>query len=90
VGLLTLSRLSFRVMRPEAPEVGLALTAILLLARMALVAVVLIAYRSIAGPGFLPFALSVAGGFFVAYTIELLRYGKLLGTGSVLRARSTR
>ena len=88
--MLALSRGSFRLMGPEAPEAGLALIAIMLLVRMGLVAGVLLGYRAIAAPGFLPFALSLAGGFLIAYTIELLRYGKVLGTGSVLRARSTR
>jgi hypothetical protein len=90
VGLLVLSRISFRMMGPEAPEAGLALIAIMLLVRMGLVAGVLLAYRALFPLGFLPFALSLAGGFLVAYTFELLRYGKLLGAGSVLRARSTR
>lgn len=90
VGLLVASRLSFKVMRPEAPEVGLALSALLLLTRMGLVAGILLGYRAVAGTGFVPFAITMAGGFLIAYTIELLRYGKLLGTGSVLRARSTR
>jgi hypothetical protein len=33
----------------------------------------------------MPFALSMAGGFLVGYTIELLRYGKLLPARTALR-----
>lgn len=90
LGLLVFSRLSFRVMRPEAPELGLALSVMMLFFRMALVATILVAYRAVAGPGFVPFAMSMAGGFFIGYTVELLRYGKLLPTVPALRARSTR
>ena len=85
VGLLVFSRLSFRVMRPEAPEVGLALSMVMLLVRMALVAFALLGFRAVAPAGFVPFALSMAGGFLVGYTVELLRYGKLLPTRKALR-----
>jgi hypothetical protein len=74
VGLLALSRLSFRAMRPENPEAGLALIATLLLVRMAIAGCVLVAARLVAGSGFLPFAISMAGGFLCAYMYELVKY----------------
>jgi fructose-specific phosphotransferase system IIC component len=72
-------------MRPEAPEVGLALSAVLLLVRMGLVVLVLLGFRAVAPVGFVPFALCMAGGFLVGYTVELLRYAKLLPTRTALR-----
>jgi hypothetical protein len=85
VGLLVFSRLSFRVMRPEAPEVGLALSMLMLLVRMALVVLLTLGFRAVAPAGFVPFALSMAGGFLVGYTVELLRYGKLLPARTALK-----
>ena len=74
VGLLVFSRLSFRGMRPQNPEAGLAIVVVLMLVRMALAAGVLLAVRAVAGFGFLPFALSMAGGFLCAYMYELVKY----------------
>lgn len=78
VGLLLFSRASFRTMTPEAPEVGLALVAVSLFARMALAAALLFVYYRFISEGFVLFAVGVAGGFLVSYSVELVRYGKVL------------
>lgn len=74
VGLLAFSRVSFKLMTPENPAAGLALIVILLLVRMGLVVGVLLLAREFLPSGFLPFAIGFAGGFFVSYTIELVRF----------------
>jgi hypothetical protein len=43
---------------------------------MAAAAGILVAYRAFAPAGFVPFAIALAGGFLVAYTVELLRFSK--------------
>lgn len=77
-GLLLVSRASFRAMTPAAPEAGLAVAAVSLFLRMAFAAGVLLLYRHFIPEGFVPFAVGAAGGFVVLYTIELIRYGKVL------------
>ena len=77
-GLLLASRSSFRAMTPDAPEHGLAFAAASLFLRMLIAVGALFAYRRLVPDGFVPFAIGVAGGFFVLYTIELMRYGKVL------------
>jgi len=49
-----------------------------MLVRMAIAAGLLFVYYRFISEGFLPFAIGVAGGFLVFYTIELVRYGKVL------------
>lgn len=49
-----------------------------MLVRMAIAAGLLFVYYRFISEGFLPFAIGVAGGFLVLYTIELVRYGKVL------------
>ncbi len=78
VGLLLASRSSFRTFTPDAPEAGLVYAAISLFVRMALAAGALFLYSRFVNDGFVPFAIGVAGGFLVLYTIELMRYGKVL------------
>ena len=73
-GLLVISRLSFRAMRPANPEAGLAVIVLLMFVRMALAAGILLAVRAVAGSGFVPFAISLAGGFLCAYMYELVKY----------------
>jgi len=80
VGLLFVSRGSFRVMTPENPGAGLALVALLLFARMGFVVLVLWGYHTYLPEGFIPFAVGFAGGFFVTYGIELARYAGVLKT----------
>lgn len=77
-GLLFASRSSFRAMKPEAPEAGFALAALSLFVRMDVAAGVLLLFRRFVPDGFVPFAIGVAGGFFVLYAVELTRYGKVL------------
>ncbi len=78
VGLLLASRASFRAFTPDAPEAGLVYAAVSLFVRMAIAAGLLFVYYRFISEGFLPFAIGVAGGFLVMYTIELVRYGKVL------------
>jgi hypothetical protein len=78
VGLLLASRASFRAFTPEAPEAGLVFAAVSLIIRMALAAGFLFLYHRFVTDGFVPFAIGVAGGFLVLYTVELMRYGKVL------------
>ena len=78
VVLLLISRASFRSFTPENPEAGLVFAAVSLAVRMVVAGVALVAYNYFARDGFLPFAIGLAGGFFVLYTIELLKYGKML------------
>ena len=74
VGLLSFSRLSFKFMTPDNPAAGLALVGILLFARMGLAVGILLLARALLSSGFMPFAIGFAGGFFVSYTINLVRY----------------
>jgi len=53
------------------------LTSMLLIARLALVTLVFWAYKSVAPTGFKPFAIVLAGGFLVMYTVEVVRYAGL-------------
>lgn len=78
VGLLLASRSSFRAFTPESPESGLIYAAVSLFMRMAVAAGALLVYNRFINDGFVPFAIGLAGGFFVLYTIELMRYGKVL------------
>jgi hypothetical protein len=55
-----------------------ALAALSLFARLVVVTAVLWAYKTFVPSGFKPFALSLAGGFVVLYTVELVRYGRVL------------
>ncbi len=76
--LLLISRASFKAFTPENPEAGLVYAAVALAVRMVLAGVALVAYNYFVRDGFLPFAIGLAGGFFVLYTVELVRYGKVL------------
>ncbi len=53
------------------------LASMLLLARLAAVTLALWAYKTVAPTGFKPFAIVLAGGFFVLYTVEVVRYAGL-------------
>jgi len=77
LALFGLSRASFRRITPEAAVEGLVYVSLALLARLAFVTVALWAYRHFVPSGFPPFALSLAGGFVVLYTVELVRYAGL-------------
>ncbi|MDF1542965.1 MAG: hypothetical protein RQ731_08375 [Anaerosomatales bacterium] len=77
-GLLLTSRASFKAITPDSMESGLIFAAISLFVRMALAAAVLFLYFRFISEGFVPFAAGVAGGFVVLYTVELVRYGKVL------------
>lgn len=77
-GLLLTSRASFKTITPDSMESGLIFAAISLFVRMALAAAVLFVYFRFISEGFVPFAAGVAGGFVVLYTVELVRYGKVL------------
>ena len=48
-----------------------------LFGRLALMTLSLWAYKRFFYEGFRPFAFALAGGFFVLYTLELVRYAKL-------------
>jgi len=76
-GLLVASRASFRRISPDEAPIGLAIAAVSLFARLIGVTVVLWAYKTYLSEGLKPFALSLAGGFLVLYTIELVRYSRL-------------
>jgi hypothetical protein len=76
-GLFFVSRSSFSMVRPDDAGIGLALVSISLFGRLAVATLLLWGYKSVAPSGFKPFALSLAGGFFVLYTIELVRYSRL-------------
>ena len=76
-GLFFVSRSSFSLVTPDDAGIGLALVAVSLFGRLIAATLVLWAYKHFAPSGFKPFALSFAGGFFVLYTIELVRYSRL-------------
>ncbi len=76
-GLFFVSRSSFSMVRPDDAGIGLALVAVSLFGRLAVATLLLWGYKSLAPSGFKPFALSLAGGFFVLYTIELVRYSRI-------------
>jgi len=76
--LFRLSRSSFRRMTPETSAEGLRVVTLLLLGRMFFVLLTLWVYSSLFPDGFVPFALSLAGGFLVLYTFEAIRYGGFL------------
>jgi hypothetical protein len=77
-GLLFVSRSSFRLVTPESSFAGLILATMLLFARLLAVTLALWAYKSVAPTGFKPFAITLAGGFLVMYTFEVIRYAGLL------------
>ena len=79
--LFRLSKSSFHRMTPEESVEGLLFVTISLFARLALVTVVLWAYKHFAPDGFTPFALSLAGGFLALFSFETVRYAGLLGKG---------
>lgn len=76
-GLLAASRASFKRIRPETAPADIALAALSLFARLAAATIAMWAYKRFATPGFKPFALSLAGGFVLLYTIEIVRYAGL-------------
>ena len=84
---LVASRLSAGVMRPGHPVTGLALTAVLLFARLAYSVAVLILYRAVAPQGFIAFACAYVGGFLVAYNYELIQFSGLLRRGPWQKGR---
>lgn len=58
-----------------------------LFGRLVVITVTLWAYKRYFNPGFKPFALSLAGGFLVLYTLEVVRYSGLLKKRSSVGAR---
>ena len=78
VGLFRLSKSSFARITPEASVEGLLFVSISLFARLAFATLALWGYKSISPDGFMPFALSLAGGFLVLFGFETVRYGGLL------------
>jgi len=77
VGLLLFSRASFRGVTAEDPARGIMFAAIGVVLRLALSALLLWAYRTVAPEGFTPFAVALAVGFLATYTIELVRFAGL-------------
>lgn len=77
VGLLLLSRSSFRAVRPAAASVGVAVAALSLFGRLAFATIALFLYQKFAPAGLAAFGLSLAGAFLVGYTVELVRYAEL-------------
>ncbi len=75
--LVKASKMSFEQIEPDDAPVGLAIAAVSLFGRLALMTLSLWAYKRFFYEGFRPFAFALAGGFFVLYTIELVRYAKL-------------
>lgn len=63
------------------------LATLLLIARLAAVTLAFWAYKSVAPTGFKPFAISLAGGFLVLYTFEVVRYSGLLKPGRLAGTR---
>lgn len=76
-GLLAASRASFKRIKPDTAPADIALAAMSLFARLAAATIALWAYKTWATPGFKPFAFSLAGGFVLLYTIEIVRYAGL-------------
>lgn len=76
--LLVASRLSMRALTPDSGPVGLAIASVSLFARLAAATGAIWAYKRYFEPGFKPFALSLAGGFVVLYTLEVVRYSGTL------------
>lgn len=76
-GLLYWSRASMRRVNAEAAEAGLALAAVSLFMRLVLATLALWLYKSFVPVGFKPFAFALAGGFFVMYMLELVRFAGL-------------
>jgi predicted transporter len=72
-GLFFTSRASFRLVTPRSGGSGVVLAASSLFARLLFVTIALWAYKNASPFGIKPFALSVAGGFVVMYTVELVR-----------------
>lgn len=70
--------MSARLLTPESSSAGLALVAISLFGRLAVAMLALWAYKAHVPAGLKPFAISLAGGFVVMYTFELVRYAGLL------------
>jgi hypothetical protein len=77
VALIAVSRASFGRIRPETAERDVALAALALFARLASATIVLWAYKTYVPSGFKPFALTLAGGFLVLFTVEAVRFGGL-------------
>lgn len=75
--LLFSSRASMRLVNAQAAEAGIALAAISLFMRLAGATLALWAYKSFVPVGLKPFAIALAGGFVVMYTLELVRYAGL-------------
>lgn len=77
-GLMLVSRASFKRITAENAPAGMAFAALSLFARLAFVTAALWAYKHFFNSGFKPFALCLAGGFLVLYTVEVVRYSGLL------------
>ncbi len=77
VGLLFVSRASFRGMTAEDPTRGLLVAGISMILRLFFSVFVLWVYRAVASDGFLYFALAFMAGFLVTYTVELVRFAGL-------------
>lgn len=75
--LIWTSRTSFQRIEPDTAPMDMAVAAIALFARLAIATLAMWAYKQFLTPGFKPFAFSLAGGFVLMYTIELVRYAGL-------------
>lgn len=64
-------------MTVEDPTRGMLFSAMLVPLRMGAAILALWAYKNAAPDGFMPFAISFAGGFLVVYTVELVRFAGL-------------
>ena len=73
-----MSKESFRNIEPDDAGLGLAIAAVWLFGRLAAMTLSLWAYKTFLPDGFKPFAIALAGGFFVLYTVELVRYSRLM------------
>jgi len=77
-GMLIVARLSTKTITPETQHTGLVIVAGSLFVRLAVAAASLFAYRHFFPEGFILFAIGLAGGFLVLYTVELLKYSGIL------------
>lgn len=78
IGLLYSSKASFRSVTADDAPSGLVIAAVSLFARLAGTTLVLWAFKTYLTEGLKPFAYTLAGGFFVLYTVELVRYSRLM------------
>ena len=76
--LFSISKHSFRHVSAGNAEKGVAIAAASLFGRLVVATAALAAYKRLFEPGFKPFALCLAGGFLVLYSVEIVRYSGVL------------